>query len=112
MRLMTDDVEPQSSKKVITNSEYLPYSKTATFTDSENNVEVVKNITNEQFDQINADIIAKSTLSTSNNDTRYRAGLASGVDDDKTSLMGAGRSDLMESGIPPSKEKKENNESK
>lgn len=109
---MTEDVEPQPAQKFIRGSEYLPHSQTATFIDSNNNVEVIKNVTNEQFDQINADIIAKSTLNTANNDSRYRAGLASSSDDSNTSLMGAGRSKLMESGIPSSKEKKENNESK
>ena len=80
---MTDDTTPQPARKIIGDTIYLPDSQTATFTDSNNKETVIKNITHEQYNQISAEFIAKSTLSSTSKTSNYSKSLAG------SALMGA-----------------------
>lgn len=81
---MTDDTKPQPVQKITASADYLPHTQTAVLTDSNNKETVIKNITHEQYNQISAEFIAKSSLSSTSKTSELSKGLAA------SALMGAG----------------------
>lgn len=93
---MTDESESQPAQRTTSNTTYLPESKTAVLTDSNQNDTVIKNITYEQYNKISDEFMLNSTLSST-------------AKIEKVECLGAGT--LMEAGIPPNKENKDTKKS-
>ncbi len=100
---MTEETEAQPAQTV-NKTEYLPYSQTATLTDSDNNETVIRNISQEAFNEVSNAFLASTTTSNktgelsksraaSEQSERLSGLMESGVKaDDKSlsSLVGAG----------------------
>ena len=94
---MTDDDKPQHEQKITASADYFPETQTAILTDSNNNQALIRDITHEQYNQISAEFLAKSTLSSTSKTTELSKSLAAGS--------------LMEAGVPPTKENKDTKKS-
>lgn len=90
---MTEENELQPSQRV-NKTLYLPHSQTATLTDSNNNETVIRNISQEAFNEVSDAFLASTVMTTSNKSEELSKSRAASEPSERLS-------GLMESGVKP-----------